>query len=70
MMRRIAPRIAAALLVALLGLAVSGGCYRHVIRTEGFGNDDINVYEPNSPDPDAVDDLMWGRSSRGGGKKR
>ncbi len=65
-MRRTAPRIAIVLLVALIGV-VGSGCYRHVIRTEGLGAGNEDIYEPNSPDPDEIDDVLWGGPNR---KKR
>ena len=50
--------------VVLLAAAVCGlqvGCYKHVVRTEGYGARADEVYEPNVDDkPDAIDSLLWG----------
>ena len=41
------------------------GCYERVIRAEGAGSKNVDIYEPNVSDqPDLLDEIMWGKQSR------
>ena len=33
--------------IAFMLIAMSSGCYRHVVGVEGIGSDRYNIYEPN-----------------------
>ena len=48
-------------LVVAMACCALAGCYKRVIRAEGFTTSTEDVYKP-SREPDVIDDLMWGKS--------
>jgi hypothetical protein len=47
--------------LAAAACGMQAGCYKHVVRTEGYGARAEEVYEPNLDDkPSPVDTLLWG----------
>ena len=67
MMRRDAYRMAVVLAAAVI-VSASAGCYKHVIRAEGMGVQDVDVYEPNAPGgPNPIEQLegaIWVESDQ------
>ncbi len=63
-MRSRAPRLVPMMLLLAAIAASSAGCYKRVVRIEGFGSRTTDTYEPNANDrPDLLDDIMWGEKT-------
>ncbi len=57
-MRRPRPWI---LVTALVTMGLMAGCYSHVVRAEGFGEDTVDTYEANVPaEQGPIEKAMWG----------
>ncbi len=61
----------------LLGIVAFGaiaGCYHHVIRAEGPGEQDVDIYEPNvSAKPSALDQFesaVWNDQPKSNSRSR
>ncbi|MHC4219487.1 MAG: hypothetical protein ACYSU7_13665 [Planctomycetota bacterium] len=58
-------------LLAVLICCVEVGCYKHVVRTKGYGTGVDEVYEPNrDAEPDKFDEFMWGETGSKEKKRR